>query len=136
MITPERFDLKGKTALVTGCSRGIGRSMALALAEAGADIIGVSNTLQPGCDTEQQVKKTGRRFSGYAVNLQDRQSVYNFIAQVNSEHAIVDILVNNAGTILRNPAVQHSDAEWDQVLSVNLDTPFILAREFGRQMVE
>ena len=136
MITPERFDLKGKTALVTGCSRGIGRSMALALAEAGADIIGVSSTLQPGCDTEQQVKKTGRRFSGYAVNLQDRQSVYNFIAQVNSEHAIVDILVNNAGTILRNPAVQHSDAEWDQVLSVNLDTPFILAREFGRQMVE
>jgi 2-dehydro-3-deoxy-D-gluconate 5-dehydrogenase len=136
MMTPGLFDLNGKIALVTGCSRGIGQSMAVGLAESGADIIGVSNSLQPGGSTEQMVRETGRDFKSYAVNLQDRNAVYNFIEEVNNDHPVIDILINNAGIILRNPAAHHSDEDWDRVLSVNLDTPFILAREFGKKMIE
>lgn len=135
MTTSALFSLEGKKALVTGCSRGIGEAMAIALAEAGADIIGVSNSLKPGSEVETKVKATGRNFWTYAANLEDRVSVYQFIEKVKSEHPVVDILINNAGTILRNPAAQHSDAEWDKVLNINLDTPFILSREFGKEMV-
>jgi 2-deoxy-D-gluconate 3-dehydrogenase len=130
------FDLTGKAALVTGCSRGIGQAMAVALAEAGAHIIGVSHSLQPGSDTEKAVLKTGRAFKGYSANLGDRQTLYAFIEQVTAEHPVIDILINNAGTILRNPAAEHSDALWDQVLQINLDAPFILARELGKRMLQ
>lgn len=132
----ELFDLQGKKALVTGCSRGIGQAMALGLAEAGADIIGVSTSLQAGSATEKTVLATGRKFWSYQVNLEDRKAVYQFIDTIRKEHGVIDILVNNAGIILRNPAAQHTDEEWDRVLGVNLDTPFILAREFGKQMLE
>jgi 2-dehydro-3-deoxy-D-gluconate 5-dehydrogenase len=73
------FQLTGKKALVTGCSRGIGRAMAVALAEAGADIIGVSATLAPGSETEKEVTATGRRFWAYAADMGDRKSLYRFI---------------------------------------------------------
>lgn len=131
----ELFALTGKKAIVTGCSRGIGQAMAIGLAEAGADIIGVSNSLKPGSDVETAVKKEGRNFWSYSADLGARDAVYNFISKVKEEHPVVDILINNAGTILRNPAAQHSDTEWDTVLNINLDTPFILAREFGKEMM-
>lgn len=130
------FSLHGKKAIVTGCSRGIGLAMAVGLAEAGADIIGVSATLKPGSDVEEKVKATGRNFWCYSADLGSRASVYQFINKVKEVHPVIDILINNAGTILRNPAVQHSDEEWDTVLNINLDTPFLLAREFGKEMVE
>jgi len=136
MASKQLFALTGKKALVTGCSRGIGQAMAIGLAEVGADIIGVSNSLQPGSETEQKVKAAGRRFWSYAANLGDRNAVYDFIQQVKTDHPVVDILINNAGTILRNPAAQHTDEEWDTVLNINLDTPFILAREFGKEMLQ
>jgi 2-deoxy-D-gluconate 3-dehydrogenase len=129
------FDLHEKTALVTGCSRGIGQSMALALAEAGADIVGVSATLSPGGPTETAVIQLGRRFTAYAVDFRDRPAVYEFLDQVKATHPIVDILVNNAGLIRREPAAQHSDNIWDEVLEVNLSAPFILTREIGRSML-
>ena len=129
------FGLEGKKALVTGCSRGIGQAMAIGLAEAGADIIGVSSSLQSGSDTESKVRATGRSFWPYSVNLGERAAVYEFISKVKEDHPVIDILINNAGTILRNPATQHTDAEWDTVLNLNLDTPFILARELGKEMV-
>ena len=134
-MTTTLFDLKGKKAVVTGCSRGIGQAMAIGLAEAGADIIGVSASLKPGSDTEEKVKASGRQFWSYTADLENREAVYRFIADVKAAHPDVDILINNAGTILRNPAAQHTDLEWDKVLNINLDTPFILAREFGRDMV-
>ena len=129
------FGLEGKKALVTGCSRGIGQAIAIGLAEAGADIIGVSSSLQSGSDTETKVRAAGRSFWPYSVNLGERDAVYEFISKVKEDHPIIDILINNAGTILRNPATQHTDAEWDTVLNLNLDTPFILARELGKEMV-
>jgi 2-deoxy-D-gluconate 3-dehydrogenase len=135
MIT-HYFDLSGKTALVTGCSRGIGEAMAIGLAEAGADIIGLSGSLRQGSNVEKEVKKTGRNFSAYAFDLSERSKVYDAVVTIKSSHPRIDILINNAGIIIRNPVEDHSDEDWDKVLSVNLDTPFILAREFGKEMLK
>lgn len=110
MIT---YDLSGKTALVTGSNRGIGKAMADTLEAAGATVI---------------------RTSSKECDLSDRAAVYAFIAKVKREHQI-DILVNNAGTILRKPAAEHPDEYWDKVIDVNINAQFVLAREFGRDMV-
>ena len=110
MIT---YDLAGRTALVTGSNRGIGKAMADALEAAGARVV---RTSSKDCD------------------LSDRNAVYAFIERIKKDHQI-DILVNNAGTILRKPAAEHPDEWWDKVMSVNIDSQFILAREFGRDMV-
>lgn len=132
----KNFDLSGKIALVTGCNKGIGRGMALGLAEAGADIIGVAGSLElSGSIIEQEVKALGRNFKAYQADLSNREKVYEFIQQVKAENPKVDILLNNAGIIKRNPAAEHSDEYWDSVLSINLDTPFLLAREFGKDMI-
>ena len=131
------FNLRGKTALVTGCKRGIGKAMAVGLAEAGADIIGVSASLAlQGSEVAKEVQALGRNFIAYQADFSDRSTLYAFIEQVKKENAPVDILVNNAGTILRAPAAEHSDDYWDKVIDVNLNAQFILAREFGRQMLE
>lgn len=131
------FDLSGKTALVTGCNKGIGKGMAIGLAEAGADIIGVSGSLElAGSDIEKQVTALGRKFKAYRANLSERDTLYAFIQQLQQENLVIDILVNNAGTIMRKPAAEHPDEYWDTVLSLNLDTPFILAREIGKKMIE
>ncbi len=137
MASHPSFDLFGKTALVTGCNKGIGKAMAIGLAEAGADIIGVSGSLElSGSDIEKQVKALGRSFKAYAANLSDREALYRFIHILNEENPVIDILVNNAGTIMRKPAAEHPDEYWDTVLSLNLDAPFILARELGKKMVD
>ena len=131
------FDLTGKTALVTGCNKGIGKAMAIGLAEAGANIIGVSGSLAAsGSDIENKVVALGRSFKAYAANLSDRDALYAFIHKVKTENPVIDILVNNAGTIMRKPAADHPDEYWDTVLALNLDAPFILAREFGKLMLE
>jgi 2-deoxy-D-gluconate 3-dehydrogenase len=130
------FDLSGMTALVTGCRRGIGRAMALALAQAGADVVGVSATLEPGSEAEKEITALGRRFSPYRCDVSDRAALYSFIQQVQRDHARIDILVNNAGLILRKPAAEHPDDWWDRVMEANATAGFILAREIGRRMVE
>ena len=130
------FSLKGKTALVTGCKRGIGKAMAEALAEAGADIIGVSASLElENSAIEKAVLKTGRTFKAYQCDFSNREQLYDFISKVKTECAPIDILINNAGTILRKPAVEHPDAYWDEVLEINLNAPFILSREFAKEMI-
>jgi len=132
----DNFRLNGKVALVTGCRRGIGRALAEGLAEAGADIIGVSSTLEEsGSDIERAVTRLGRRFVGFSADLNNRNVVYDFIRKVKTEFSVIDILVNNAGLTLRAPAEEHSDEYWDTVINVNLHAPFILSREIGRDMV-
>lgn len=132
----DKFNLEGKTALVTGCKRGIGKAMAIGLAEAGANIIGVSATLESeGSQVEKEVTALGKTFKGYACDFSDRKALYQFIAQVKSDFPVIDILINNAGTILRAPAAEHSDEYWDKVIEVNQNAQFILTREIGKEMV-
>ena len=130
----DKFRLDGKTALVTGCNRGIGKSYAEALAEAGADIIGVWRTGEIDFCTEI-VKDMGRNCKGYTCDFENRDSLYEFIKEVKSDFPKIDILVNNAGTILRKPAAEHPDEYWDSVIKVNLNAQFILTREIGKEMV-
>ena len=131
------FNLKGKIALVTGCKRGIGFAMAEALAEAGADILGVSATLETeGSDIEKAIHKIGRKFQGYQCDFSKRESLYEFIAKLKADNPKIDILVNNAGTILRAPAAEHSDEYWDKVIEVNQNAQFILTREIGKEMLK
>lgn len=131
------FDLKGKTALVTGANKGIGFAMALGLAEAGANIIGASASIElAGSEIEKAVQSLGRDFTAYQVNLEDRTNLYEFINKIKVTSVTIDILVNNAGTIMRSPAAEHSDEFWDKVISINLDSQFILAREFGAEMIK
>ena len=130
------FKLDGKTALVTGCRRGIGRGFAQALAEAGAEIVGVSATLEEDSAVGRDIAERGQSFRGYACDFFDRQAVHAFADQVKSEVGQIDILINNAGTIMRAPAEEHSDEYWDKVIEVNLNAQFVLAREFGKEMVK
>jgi 2-deoxy-D-gluconate 3-dehydrogenase len=133
----QQFDLRGKTALVTGCNKGIGKGMALGLAEAGADIIGVSATLElSGSAIEKEVMALGKKFNAYQADFSDRKSIYSFIEKAQAENPVIDILINNAGTIMRAPAAEHSDEYWDKVMAINLDAQFILAREIGKQMLQ
>jgi 2-dehydro-3-deoxy-D-gluconate 5-dehydrogenase len=131
------FDLTGKLAVVTGARRGIGRAMAVALARAGADVVGVSEHLEPdGGEVAREIEAAGRRFTGLRADLADRGAVTDLAARLNDLDVPVDILVNNAGTIARSPAGRHSDADWDRVIEVNLSSQFVLSREIGRGMVE
>ena len=131
------FGLEGKTALVTGCKRGIGFAMAEALAEAGANIIGVSASLElSGSKIGQRIEEIGRSFKAYQCDFSNRKSLYDFIEKVKSENPVVDILVNNVGTILRKPAAEHPDEYWDKVIEVNLNSQFVLSRELGKEMVK
>ncbi|TYA84197.1 SDR family oxidoreductase [Seonamhaeicola marinus] len=131
-----KFSLEGKTALVTGCKRGIGKAMAIGLAEAGANVIGVSASLElEGSEVSKEVEARGKNFSAYQCDFSNRESLYEFIKAVKADHPQIDILVNNAGTILRTPAADHPDEMWDKVIEVNQNAQFILTREIGKEMV-
>ena len=134
---PTIFNLSGKTALVTGCNKGIGKAMAIGLAEAGANIIGVSGSLElSGSDIEKQVLAIGRTFKAYTADLSNRDGLHIFLKKLDEENPIIDILINNAGMVMRKPAAEHPDEYWDKVLALNLDAPFIIAREIGKKMIE
>lgn len=128
------FDLSGKTAVVTGAKRGIGAAMAIGLAEAGANIIGVSASItQDGDEIGERIRALDRQFTGIACDFSDRAAMHQLAEQLSTTQ--VDILINNAGTIERAPATEHYDELWDKVIAVNLSSQFILAREVGKQMV-
>lgn len=131
----DKFRLDGRTALVTGSNQGIGQYYALALAEAGADIIGVSY-VNDFAETKKMISAAGRKFKSYVSDFSNRSSLYDFINKVNSDFSKIDILVNNAGTILRKPISDHPDEYWDKVIEINLSAQFILTREIGKRMAE
>ena len=132
----DAFRLEGKTALVTGARRGIGKAMALGLAEAGADIIAVSANLEAsGSAIESEVRALGRAFAGYRCDFSDRSDLYRFIREVKAQHPIIDILVNNAGAVMREPAESHPDEYWDRIIETNLNAQFVLSRELGAPML-
>lgn len=130
------FRLDNKLALVTGCSRGIGMAIAIDLANAGADIIGVSNSMpKQGSEVEKAVEAAGRKFYPYAVDFSNRTALHAFIEKVKLDHPRIDILINNAGSIMRAPAAEHSDEYWDTIMEINLNAQFVLTREIGKRMI-
>ena len=133
---PPSFDLTGQTALITGANRGLGQAIAAGMAHAGADVIGVSTAMETsGSATGAQVEAAGQSFTGIPCDLSDRAAIYGLLKQLQADGRQVDILVNNAGIIRRTPAADHSDDDWDLVLDVNLNAPFILARELAKSML-
>lgn len=128
------FDLTGSLAVVTGASRGIGLGMAVALANAGADIIGVSTALTPGSAVETAVREAGRSFEGLSCDFSDEAAVRALADELAGRG--VDILVNNAGTIRRSPAAEHPLEWWDEVLRVDLTSQFVLTQAVARGMLE
>ena len=129
-----RFSLQGKVALVTGASRGLGRGMAIGLAEAGADV--VVHASVPPAGTAREIEQLGRRAVAFGADLADRPSVDRLAQEAVAAFGRIDILVNNAGIIKRQPAVDHSDEFWDSVIEVNLSSMFRLSRAIGAQMLE
>ena len=129
------FSLQGHRALVTGASRGLGRTMAVALAEAGANVVCASSR-RGGCEaTAAAIRELGRNAWEVHADLSDRKATLAMADEVERAAGEIDILVNNAGTIRRRPAVDHSEEDWDAVLRVNLDATFLLSQRFGRAMV-
>jgi len=129
------FDLSGKVALVTGASRGLGAAMALALADAGADVAVHGNETSPAA-TEAAITAKGRRARSFTANLAKRDEVHALVPAVIDAFGRLDILVNNAGTVQRAPAAKHPDEMWDELIAVNLSSVFLLSRAAGAHMIE
>lgn len=127
------FKLDGKVAIVTGCNTGLGQGMALALAEAGADIFGVYNSGTG--DTPELVEKLGRKFVGYQANLSDSSVVQGIVDAALKAYGHIDILVNNAGTIRREDSINFSEKDWDDVINVNLKSLFFLTQACGKHFI-
>jgi 2-deoxy-D-gluconate 3-dehydrogenase len=127
------FDLEGATAVVTGVSRGIGYAIARALAEAGADIIGVSTSVEAQKDAATAVQAAGRRYEARAVDLAVRAEVVSLGDELSARR--IEMLFCNAGMIDRAPAAEYPLESWDRVLAVNLDSAFILSQAVGRSML-
>ncbi|MBP1861450.1 2-dehydro-3-deoxy-D-gluconate 5-dehydrogenase KduD [Rhizobium herbae] len=132
MNTP--FDLSGKVALVTGARTGLGRGMALALAQAGADIAALGSSPMP--ETAEAIRQTGRRFHPLEVDLSQKFDAKDIVGSIVSELGGIDILVNNAGIIRRADLLDHSEEDWDDVIDVNLKSAFLLSQAAARHMVE
>lgn len=135
MSAPAIFDLTGKTALVTGASRGLGRSFALALARAGADVAVTSRTLASLDDTRRAIESTGRRCVPLVLDVREQASITTAVDAAHQVFGRLDILVNNAGCNIRKPALDVTWADWNTILDTNLRGPFFVAQAVARHMV-
>jgi len=133
METLKTFSLEGKIAVVTGSSRGLGQAMAVGLAEAGANIIGVSR--RPQTETEKMVKKNGVEFLWIEMDMLESNKVDVIVKKAVEKFGKVDILVNNAGIIRRGPAIEFTGKDWDDVLNLNLKKVFLLSQAFAKQVI-
>ncbi|TNH00008.1 2-dehydro-3-deoxy-D-gluconate 5-dehydrogenase KduD [Testudinibacter sp. TR-2022] len=127
------FSLEGKVALVTGCNTGLGQGMALGLAQAGCDIVGV-NLSEPS-ETRQKIEATGRRFINIQANLMQQSSIPSIVEKAVAAFGKIDILVNNAGIIRREDAIDFSEQNWDEVININLKTVFFLSQAVAKQFI-
>jgi 2-deoxy-D-gluconate 3-dehydrogenase len=131
----QKFGLRGKVALITGSSQGLGKSMARALAQSGADVIVNGRDAAKLAPVVAEISALGVKATAIAADLGNRTEVQRLIDQAIAWQGHLDILVNNAGIIKRAPAADHSDADWDLVLSVNLDGVFTACRAAGKHML-
>lgn len=130
------FDLAGRTALVTGANVGIGRAIAIALAEAGADIVAASSSMsRTGAETAEAVESLGRRFTGHDVDFSAPDAVKAFADELIAGGPPIDTLVNNAGAIYREPALTHSREQWQRIIDIDLTSQFVLTQAIGGAMV-
>jgi 2-deoxy-D-gluconate 3-dehydrogenase len=129
----DHFQLQGRVAIVTGCDTGLGQGMALALAQAGADVIGVNRSAP--AQTQKQVEALGRRFLDLRADLSDIGCLEGLVAEARGWTGRLDILVNNAGIIRRADAIDFTENDWDEVINVNLKTVFFLSQAVARQYV-
>lgn len=130
----DKFKLDGKVAIVTGASTGLGQGMAIALAEAGADIVGVDYV--PCTETKQKIESIGRRFLEIQANLMTIEPINMIIEKTIQEFGKLDILVNNAGIIRRCDAIDFTEKDWDDVLAINLKTVFFFCQAAARQFIK
>lgn len=128
------FDLQGKNAVVTGANTGIGQAIAVALAKAGASVIGVGRSSMD--ETQAQVRATGAKFHAVNADLSTLQPIGAIMNAAEEAGGRIDILVNNAGIIRRNDAIDFTEADWDDVMNVNLKTTFFLSQAAARRMLE
>jgi NAD(P)-dependent dehydrogenase (short-subunit alcohol dehydrogenase family) len=133
----DKFKITGKVALVTGGTRGLGRTMATALAEAGADVAITGRTIAPCQQTASEIgAATGRRCRGYQADVTRAADVEELAAAVEADFGRIDILINNAGTNIRGPVQELTESDWDTVIDTNLKGPFLCARAVGPKMVQ
>jgi 2-deoxy-D-gluconate 3-dehydrogenase len=132
-MTSATFKLDGRCALVTGAGRGLGQAMAIALAEAGADVAGVD--IVDVVETQRRVEAAGRRFTAIEQDLRGPAAVRRAVDVAAGALGRLDILVNNAGIIRRADAIDFSEADWDDVIDVNLKSVFFLAQAAARRFV-
>src|SRR6188472_2767358 len=132
MTASNPFSLAGKVAVVTGANTGLGQGIAIALAQAGADVVAVGRS--SARDTERDITAIGRKFHFIHADLERSTDSANVIAQSIAAGGQVDILVNNAGIIRRNDALAFTEADWDAALDVNLKTPFFLSQAAAQAM--
>ncbi|EKW1652795.1 2-dehydro-3-deoxy-D-gluconate 5-dehydrogenase KduD [Citrobacter freundii] len=129
----EAFRLEGKVAIVTGCDTGLGQGMAVALAEAGCDVVGVNRKIPH--ETAEKINALGRRFMAIRADLSQQDALTSIVTQSVSAFGRVDILVNNAGTIRRQDALDFSEKDWDDVMNLNLKSVFFLSQAVARQFL-
>ncbi|MEB2756061.1 2-dehydro-3-deoxy-D-gluconate 5-dehydrogenase KduD [Citrobacter freundii] len=129
----EAFRLEGKVAIVTGCDTGLGQGMAVALAEAGCDVVGVNRKIPH--ETAEKINALGRRFMAIQVDLSQQDALTSIVTQSVSAFGRIDILVNNAGTIRRQDALDFSEKDWDDVINLNLKSVFFLSQAVARQFL-
>jgi 2-deoxy-D-gluconate 3-dehydrogenase len=132
--SPSTFSLEGKRIVVTGANTGIGQGIAISVARAGGEVIGVGRSAMN--ETAEKVAKAGAKFSAVQCDLSDRAAVRELLAKVWDDHGPIDGLVNNAGIIRRADALDFEEADWDDVMDVNLRALFLLSRDFGNRLVD
>ena len=132
----DKFKLDGNIALVTGASVGLGQAMAIALAEAGADVVAHCHFDGEGAETCSQIEKLGRKTLSLSGDLSDKNVPKRLINEVVERFGRIDVSINNAGMIRRAPAVDFTEEDWSTVLEVNLSSVFRLSQAAGRKMIE
>jgi 2-deoxy-D-gluconate 3-dehydrogenase len=131
----DQFKLTAKVAIVTGVATGLGKAMAVGLAEAGADIVGVYNAHLPN-EVQQQVETTGRKFLGVKANLNSLEPIPHIVESAVEIFGSIHILVNNAGIIRRAPSLEFTEHDWDDVMNINLKSVFFLSQAVAKQFVK